>query len=98
MTVSIENVVTDLRRANPIPAYLKETYWWAYVHPRAIKVFERQWLVNAILFGNFSRLRDAALAALGKQVTGRTLQVACVYGDFSPRLARRIAPGGSLDI
>ena len=47
-----------------IPAYLHETYWWAYVHPSAVRLFERQWLVNLILWGNFAKLRDAALAQL----------------------------------
>ena len=81
-----------------VPAYLAKTYWWAYVHPRAVKVFERQWLVNLILWGNFGRLRDAALAAMGARLDGRTLQVACVYGDLTPRLAARVAPGGALDV
>ena len=81
-----------------IPAYLQETYWWAYVHPNAVSFFERQWLVNLILWGNFARLRDAALAELGGEVHGRTLQVACVYGNFTEHLAARVAPGGSLDI
>lgn len=81
-----------------VPAYLAETYWWAYVHPRAVKVFERQWLVNLILWGNFGRLRDAALSAMGERLEGRTLQVACVYGDLTPRLAARVAPGGALDV
>jgi ubiquinone/menaquinone biosynthesis C-methylase UbiE len=81
-----------------IPDYLEETYWWAYVRPNAIKVFERQWLVNLILWGNFARLRDAALDELGAPIDGRTLQVACVYGDFSARLADRVAHDGWLDI
>jgi ubiquinone/menaquinone biosynthesis C-methylase UbiE len=81
-----------------IPQYLHDTYWWAYVHPNAVRLFERQWLVNVILWGNFARLRDAALAELGESLGGRTLQVACVYGDFTPRLAARIAPGGTLDV
>ena len=81
-----------------IPQYLHDTYWWAYIHPNAVRLFERQWLVNLILWGNFARLRDAALAELGDELPGRTLQVACVYGDFTPRLARRVAPGGSLDV
>lgn len=81
-----------------VPPYLAQTYWWAYVHPNAIKFFERQWLVNLILWGNFSRLRDAALAALGKQLDGRTLQIACVYGDLTNRLQARLANSGSLDV
>jgi ubiquinone/menaquinone biosynthesis C-methylase UbiE len=88
----------DRLRPQSIPSYLQDTYWWAYVHPNAVSFFERQWLVNLILWGNFARLRDAALAELGRVVTGRTLQVACVYGNFSEHLAARVAPGGSLDI
>lgn len=84
--------------AAAIPQYLQDTYWWAYVHPNAVRVFERQWLVNLILWGNFARLRDAALDELGASLPGRTLQVACVYGDFTARAAARVAPGGSLDV
>ena len=53
-----------------IPGYLNAHYWWAYIHPRAVQVFERQWLVNLILFGNYARLRDAALAELGETLPG----------------------------
>ena len=92
------SVPLDLPPSQLIPAYLTETYWWAYVHPNAVTLFERQWLVNAILWGNFPHLRDAALDALGELLEGRTLEVACVYGDFSPRLAQRIGAGGHLDV
>ena len=81
-----------------VPRYLSDTYWWAYVHPRAIHLFERQWLVNLILWGNFGRLRDAALEALGPTLPGRTLQIACVYGDLTTRVAARVAGGGRLDV
>jgi ubiquinone/menaquinone biosynthesis C-methylase UbiE len=80
------------------PDYLRENYWWAYIHPSGVRVFERQWLVNLILWGNFAPLRDAALDELGRTINGRTLQVACVYGDFSTRLAERIPPGSSLHV
>jgi ubiquinone/menaquinone biosynthesis C-methylase UbiE len=81
-----------------VPAYLQDTYWWAYVHPNAVKVFERQWLVNAILWGNFAKLRNAALTELGMPVQGRSLQIACVYGDFTSKLLERLAPDASLDV
>ncbi len=82
----------------PVPGYLERVYWWAYVRPGAVKLFERPWLINLILWGNFGRLRDAALHALGARLQGRTLQIACVYGDLTERLRRRLAPGGSLDV
>lgn len=81
-----------------IPAYLQNTYWWAYLHPRAVRIFERQWLVNLILWGNFARLRDAALQDLGAVVNTRVLQVACVYGDFTEHLLRRLGPQGQVDV
>jgi ubiquinone/menaquinone biosynthesis C-methylase UbiE len=82
------------RRDISAPHYLTAHYWWAYVHPRGVWVFERQWLVNLILWGNYTRLRNAALAELGDMLPGKTLQVACVYGDLTGELIGRVAAGG----
>jgi ubiquinone/menaquinone biosynthesis C-methylase UbiE len=81
-----------------VPSYLRRHYWWAYVHPNAVRVFERQWLVNLILWGNFGRLRDAAIDRLGERIHGRTLQVACVYGDLTQRLVDRLGAEARLDV
>jgi ubiquinone/menaquinone biosynthesis C-methylase UbiE len=81
-----------------VPSYLEEIYWWAYVHPWAVRVFERDWLVNTILLGNYTRLREAALSEIGPGASGSTLQIACVYGDLTARLCERIAPRGALDV
>ncbi len=89
-----------MRQSEPvtIPKYLENTYWWAYLHPRAVHIFERQWLVNLILWGNFARLRNAALNEIGEVIHGRVLQVACVYGDFTEHMVRRLGPKGSVDV
>ena len=84
--------------ALPIPRYLETVYWWAYLHPRAVHVFEREWLVNLILFGNYDDLRDRALAELGTPIQGRTLQVACVYGDLTLRLCAALADSARLQV
>ncbi len=84
--------------APPVPEYLNEHYWWSYVHPRAVRVFERPWLVNLILWGKYITMRDAAVAELGENLPGRTLQIACVYGDLTPRLAARVPVGAQLDV
>ncbi|MDD5586953.1 MAG: rhodoquinone biosynthesis methyltransferase RquA [Alphaproteobacteria bacterium] len=82
-----------------IPDYLEKHYWWAYVRPWAVRIFERQWLINLILWGWYRPLRDAALAALGENVKGRTLQVSCCYGSFTPTLAKYVKDGGgTLDV
>jgi ubiquinone/menaquinone biosynthesis C-methylase UbiE len=91
--------VSQLGHDIKIPHYLIAHYWWAYIHPKAVKLFERQWLVNLILWGNYTRLRDAAVAELGDVLPGTTLQVACVYGDLTSGLSRRVAAsGGTIDI
>jgi ubiquinone/menaquinone biosynthesis C-methylase UbiE len=82
-----------------VPDYLNAHYWWAYIHPSAVKLFERQWLVNLILWGNYARLRDTALAEMGESLPGATLQVACVYGDLTNCVSERARKGGgSIDI
>jgi len=90
--------VTALKAPVPMPRYLEQTYWWAYVHPNAVRVFERQWLVNLILWGNYNRLRDSVFSELNAPVSGKVLQVACVYGDFTEMLARQLGPQGTLDV
>ncbi len=89
---------TEDQASQSVPSYLERHYWWAYVHPNAVRVFERQWLVNLILWGNFGRLRDAALEYLGKPINGRTLQVACVYGDLTERLVSQLGADARLDV
>jgi len=90
--------VQALKEPVQIPQYLEQIYWWAYVHPNAVRVFERQWLVNLILWGNYNKLRDAVFRELQVPVTGKVLQVACVYGDFTNMLARQLGPRGTLDV
>lgn len=89
---------TPPRPVPDIPGYLEQVYWWAYLHPNAVRLFEREWLVNLILWGNFARLRDAALAELGASIDCNVLQVACVYGDFTQRIVARLHGKGTLDV
>jgi len=82
-----------------VPDYVMRHYWWAYVHPRGVKIFDRGWLVNLILLGNYKRLVRAALAELDTAPLGRILQLACVYGSLTPKLAKRASEmGGTLDV
>ena len=85
---SLKRLITENKNATApqLPKYLTDTYWWAYVHPNAVWFFERQWLVNMILWGNFYKLRDIALQEFKNPAT--VLQVACVYGDFTEKLAK----------
>lgn len=73
-----------------IPDYLQDTYWWAYLHPKSFYFFEREWVVNLILWGNMKKLTNAVLDEMQLQSQSSVLQVACVYGDFSNRLAAHL--------
>lgn len=82
-----------------IPEYLQDTYWWAYLHPKSFYFFEREWVVNLILWGNMKRLTESVLEEMSLEPNSNVLQVACVYGDFSNRLASHLQNTGSrLDI
>jgi ubiquinone/menaquinone biosynthesis C-methylase UbiE len=82
-----------------VPDYLMRHYWWAYVHPRSVQIFDRPWLINLILFGNYGRLGRSAAAEFNTKPLGKVLQIACVYGGLSPKLARRAcAQEGTLDV
>ncbi len=81
-----------------IPNYLQQVYWWAYLHPRAVRFFEREWLVNLILWGNFARLRDALIAEIEPESDHSVLQIACVYGDFTAKLAASLNEAATLTV
>ncbi len=90
---SVEAVVESVAIISPppIPDYLQDTYWWAYLHPNSFWFFEREWVVNLILWGNMKKLTNAVLDEMDLKANSSVLQVACVYGDFSNRLAFHLA-------
>lgn len=79
-----------------VPAYLRDTYAWAYMWPAAVRLLDRPLIVSAILWGNYRRLLDAVLAELRRGQ--RVYQPACVYGDFSPQVVGALGPDGRLDV
>lgn len=81
-----------------LPWYLSKFYWWAYLHPRAVRFFDRPWMINLILLGNYRFLGNAAIASLGITADQRILQIACVYGDLTPRIASGLEGSASLDV
>ena len=83
--------LSEEKVAPSIPKYLEDTYWWAYLHPKSFYFFEREWVVNLILWGNMKKLTDAVLQESNPDSHSRVLQLACVYGDFSNKLAGHLA-------
>ncbi len=79
-----------------IPDYLREVYSWAYLNPRSVRLLDHGFIAGTILWGNYRRLSDAALAEF--EPGQRVLQPACAYGDVAPRLAARLGPDGMLEM
>ncbi len=75
-----------------VPDYLARHYWWAYLSPVAVKFFDHQPIISAILFGNYQRLLESTFRMLRGGPIGRTLQLTCVYGSLTPRLAEHVPP------
>jgi ubiquinone/menaquinone biosynthesis C-methylase UbiE len=90
-----ESTLAAVKPAPEIPEYLQDTYWWAYLHPKSFYFFEREWVVNLILWGNMNRLTQAVLQEMSPAPNSRVLQVACVYGDFSNKVASHLNETGS---
>ncbi|OGB20782.1 MAG: hypothetical protein A3I66_19390 [Burkholderiales bacterium RIFCSPLOWO2_02_FULL_57_36] len=97
-STSVPDLDTDTSLYPPIPAYVEDNYWWAYVHPHAVYFWDRQWLINLVLLGNYKRLCAAVLDGCRRSLPGRTLQVGCAYGNITPRLAQCVEQNGMLDV
>lgn len=81
-----------------VPRYLEEHYTWAYGSDRAVSIFERPWLINSILWGQYGRLAEAALKSFGDRLPGHSLQVGCAYGDLTARWLGRHDAAATLDV
>lgn len=79
-----------------IPAYVEDHYWWAYLRPTSLAVFDHTLVVNTILWGCYSQLKEVMLAEIEPGL--RVLQAACVYGSLSPDLARKVGGGGHVEV
>lgn len=71
-----------------VPWYMEQVYWWAYMRPFSLALFDHVWIVSLILFGNYGKLKRAALAEISNGQS--VLQAACVYGDLSGLLAEKV--------
>jgi ubiquinone/menaquinone biosynthesis C-methylase UbiE len=80
------------------PEYLRLFYWWAYEHPMAVRFWDRDFLINFILLGNYNKLGKAAMEAFPQPLDGATLQISCAYGKLTPRLQQQLAPASKLDL
>lgn len=62
----------------------------------SLRLFDHPAVVSAILWGQDRRLCNAVLAETAPGMN--VLQLACVHGDLTPRLAGRLGPEGRLTV
>ncbi|MCL2504689.1 MAG: rhodoquinone biosynthesis methyltransferase RquA [Alphaproteobacteria bacterium] len=74
-----------------VPEYLEKTYWWAYVRPWAVEFWERELFIDIILWFHYKKLRNEALSAFGKDLSGSMLQMSCAYGALTPMFWEKIS-------
>lgn len=79
-----------------VPRYLTDTYSWAYLSRLGTRVFDRQPVVSAILWGNARRLITEVIKEL--QPGWHVMQPAAVYGSFSRDVAVLLGPRGRLEV
>jgi ubiquinone/menaquinone biosynthesis C-methylase UbiE len=73
-----------------LPPYLVEHYDWAYLWPISVWFFDHQPIINAILFGNYRRIMNETLRLMDAAAAGKTLQIAAVYGELTPAIAKEV--------
>ena len=79
-----------------IPAYLQDTYYWAYISPRNVPLLDREIVVRTILWQQHNKLQRLAFSEI--EPGQRVMQPASVYGSFGPNLAKHVGPDGHVDI
>lgn len=82
--------------APQIPDYLQDTYYWAYISPRNVRLLDREIVVRTILWQQHNRLQKLAFSEI--EPGQRVMQPASVYGSFGPNLARHVGAAGQVDI
>jgi hypothetical protein len=45
-----------------IPSYLQDTYYWAYINPRNVRLLDREIVVRTILWQQHNRLQKLAFS------------------------------------
>lgn len=96
IVVPPEDAAVEAEAAVSLPDYLVDTYSWAYLQPRSLRLLDRHLVVNSILWGNY---RGLVRAACNEFAAGdRVLQAASVYGNLSIRLAQKVGAQGFLDV
>jgi ubiquinone/menaquinone biosynthesis C-methylase UbiE len=76
-----------------LPEYLAKHYWWAYLSPVGVKFFDRPFMVNRILWGQYHKIAKDTVNLFSPEnelvdVMQRVAGISCAYGEFFPKLVQ----------
>ncbi len=73
-----------------LPEYLAKHYWWAYLSPIGMKIFDHPFMVNRILWGQYHKIAADTTALVAKKEQANAQHnvagISCAYGEFYPLL------------
>lgn len=72
-----------------LPDYLVKHYWWAYLSPLGVNFFDRGFMVNRILWGNYHAIANDAVNMITCFKEQKIAGISSAYGEFFPQLAQK---------
>jgi len=76
-----------------LPEYLVKHYWWAYLSPIGVKFFDRPFMVNRILWGQYHKIAQDTVNLFSSDnefvnTKQKVAGISCAYGEFFPELVK----------
>ncbi len=69
-----------------MPEYLAKNYWWAYLSPIGVNIFDYPFMVNRILWGQYHKIAQDTVELLAKESDYLLAQISCAYGEIIPKV------------
>jgi ubiquinone/menaquinone biosynthesis C-methylase UbiE len=72
-----------------LPEYLIQHYWWAYLSPVGMKIFDHGFMVNRILWGQYHAIAKDTVTLISEKSEQNVVGISSAYGEFFPSLAMK---------
>ena len=69
-----------------MPEYLAKNYWWAYLSPIGVNIFDHPFIVNRILWGQYHKIASDTVKLLATESDYSLAQISCAYGEIIPKV------------
>ena len=69
-----------------MPEYLAKNYWWAYLSPIGVNIFDHPFIVNRILWGQYHKIAKDTVKLLATESDYKLAQISCAYGEIIPKV------------